>query len=184
MYMDVWGNLLCKKLKLQQKCKEREQKPFLKLNSTLQDSLLRKFHLAKFNWECKTVNFQIHCYQPHHSWTPTMDRKMPDYISTHRVAVTEPGFRRNKIAMNGFRWTLESRHTLPGLKLRGARMQASGWKLTLSDTALMDLISTIINLQDIPRLNDYIEDIIRWREDMNFIFQWQNNILRKSAASE
>ena len=31
---------------------------------------------------------------------------------------------------------------------------------------------------------DYIEDITRWREDMNFIFEWQNNILRMSAASE
>ena len=30
----------------------------------------------------------------------------------------------------------------------------------------------------------YIEDITRWREDMNFIFEWQNNILRTSAASE
>ena len=29
-----------------------------------------------------------------------------------------------------------------------------------------------------------IEDITRWREDMNFIFEWQNNILRISAASE
>ena len=29
-----------------------------------------------------------------------------------------------------------------------------------------------------------IEDITRWREDMNFIFEWQNNILRTSAASE
>ena len=29
----------------------------------------------------------------------------------------------------------------------------------------------------------YIEDITRWREDMNFIFEWQNNILRTSAAS-
>ena len=27
-----------------------------------------------------------------------------------------------------------------------------------------------------------IEDITRWREDMNFIFEWQNNILRTSAA--
>ena len=82
-----------------------------------------------------------------------MDQKMPGYISTHRVAVTEPGFRRNKITMNGFRWTLESKHKLPGLKLRGARMQASGSKLTHSDTALMDLTSSIINLQDIPRLH-------------------------------
>ena len=30
----------------------------------------------------------------------------------------------------------------------------------------------------------YIEDITRGREDMNFIFEWQNNILRTSAASE
>ena len=33
-------------------------------------------------------------------------------------------------------------------------------------------------------LGTYIEDITRWREDMNFIFEWQNNILRTSAASE
>ena len=33
-------------------------------------------------------------------------------------------------------------------------------------------------------LSNYIEDITRWREDMNFIFEWQNNILRTSAASE
>ena len=34
-------------------------------------------------------------------------------------------------------------------------------------------------------LSEYeIEDITRWREDMNFIFEWQNNILRTSAASE
>ena len=32
--------------------------------------------------------------------------------------------------------------------------------------------------------SEYIEDITRWREDMNFIFEWQNNILRTSAASE
>ena len=29
-----------------------------------------------------------------------------------------------------------------------------------------------------------IEDITLWREDMNFIFEWQKNILRTSAASE
>ena len=29
-----------------------------------------------------------------------------------------------------------------------------------------------------------IEDITRWCEDMNFIFDLQNNILRTSAASE
>ena len=30
----------------------------------------------------------------------------------------------------------------------------------------------------------YIEDITRLRKDMNFIFEWQNNILLTSAASE
>ena len=30
----------------------------------------------------------------------------------------------------------------------------------------------------------YIEHITWWHEDMNFIFEWQNNILRTSAASE
>ena len=30
----------------------------------------------------------------------------------------------------------------------------------------------------------YIEDIIRWREDLNFIFEWQINILLTRAASE
>ena len=34
------------------------------------------------------------------------------------------------------------------------------------------------------RAKDYIWDITRWREDMNFIFEWQNSILRTSAASE
>ena len=30
----------------------------------------------------------------------------------------------------------------------------------------------------------YIQDITRWRKDMNFIFKWQNNILQTNAASE
>ena len=30
-------------------------------------------------------------------------------------------------------------------------------------------------------VND-IEDITRWREDMNFIFEWQNNILLTRCA--
>ena len=30
----------------------------------------------------------------------------------------------------------------------------------------------------------YIEDITRWCEDVNFIFEGQNNILRTSAVSE
>ena len=30
----------------------------------------------------------------------------------------------------------------------------------------------------------YREDITQWREDMNFIFEWQNSIFRMSIASE
>ena len=33
-------------------------------------------------------------------------------------------------------------------------------------------------------INLYIEDITWWHEDMNFIFEWQNNILRTSTARE
>ena len=40
-------------------------------------------------------------------------------------------------------------------------------------------VKTIITITNV-----YIEDITRWREDMNFIFEWQNYILRTSAASE
>ena len=36
----------------------------------------------------------------------------------------------------------------------------------------------------ISKIRVYIEDITRWREDMNVIFEWQNNISRTSAASE
>ena len=32
--------------------------------------------------------------------------------------------------------------------------------------------------------SDSIEDVTRWCEDVNFIFEWQNNILRMSAASK
>ena len=35
-----------------------------------------------------------------------------------------------------------------------------------------------------PGSKPFIEDITRWRKDMNFIFEWQNNILRTSATSE
>ena len=30
----------------------------------------------------------------------------------------------------------------------------------------------------------FVEDITRWHEDITFIFEWQNNILRTNAASE
>ena len=36
----------------------------------------------------------------------------------------------------------------------------------------------------ISKIRVYIEDITRWREDMNFTFEWQNNTLRTSPASE
>ena len=38
-----------------------------------------------------------------------------------------------------------------------------------------------IDYINFDKLLQYIEDITRWREDMNFIFEWQNNILRTSA---
>ena len=34
------------------------------------------------------------------------------------------------------------------------------------------------------RKDKYIEDVTRWGEDMNFIFEQQNNILRTSPVSE
>ena len=44
-------------------------------------------------------------------------------------------------------------------------------------------IGTFIILYKLKRLqSDYIEDITLWREDMNFIFEWQNNILRTRCA--
>ena len=49
------------------------------------------------------------------------------------------------------------------------------------------LYSELSSLNDAPAMRDsyiYIEDITRWREDMNFIFEWQNNLLWMSAASE
>ena len=38
-----------------------------------------------------------------------------------------------------------------------------------------------IDYINFDKLLQYIEDITRWREDMNFTFEWQNNILRTSA---
>lgn len=34
------------------------------------------------------------------------------------------------------------------------------------------------------RKDEYIEDVTWWYEDMNFIFEQQNNILRTSPVSE
>ena len=42
----------------------------------------------------------------------------------------------------------------------------------------------MLQLQNFKTKRKYIEDITQWREDMNYIFEWQNNILRTSAASE
>ena len=41
-----------------------------------------------------------------------------------------------------------------------------------------------IVVKSLVEITKDIEDYTRWREDMNFIFEWQNNILRPSAASE
>ena len=45
-------------------------------------------------------------------------------------------------------------------------------------------LSLHVNFSAVCSKIKYIEDITRWCEDMNFIFEWQNNILRTSAASE
>ena len=46
------------------------------------------------------------------------------------------------------------------------------------------LFMSLTLLLKVPSNVVYIEDITRWSEDMNFIFEWQNNILWTSAASE
>ena len=46
------------------------------------------------------------------------------------------------------------------------------------------IITIIIMIIILIVIINYIEDITWWREDMNFIFVWQNKILRTSAASE
>ena len=51
--------------------------------------------------------------------------------------------------------------------------------ITIAKRIISKFVSRVM-----PALKMYIEDITRWREDMNFIFEWQNNILRTSAASE
>ena len=49
-------------------------------------------------------------------------------------------------------------------------------------TAVVSTISSLIIIYLFVYL--FIEDITQWREDVNFIFGWPNNILRTSAASE
>ena len=46
------------------------------------------------------------------------------------------------------------------------------------------IVSSIYTLIFTSKLNRYRGDLTQWREDMNFILERQNNILRKSAASE
>ena len=48
------------------------------------------------------------------------------------------------------------------------------WKCTRQMTTIHNKLA--INLAI------YSEDITRWREDMNFIFEWQNNILLTCCA--
>ena len=47
----------------------------------------------------------------------------------------------------------------------------------------VECVTKIIIIHDRPSKR-HRGDITRWREDMNFIFGWQNNILRTRAASE
>ena len=46
------------------------------------------------------------------------------------------------------------------------------------------LVNQMFRAIPIGKLQSYREDITRWREDMNVIFDWQNNILRTGAGSE
>ena len=39
---------------------------------------------------------------------------------------------------------------------------------------LMSIFLSWIEQEDLALVILYIEDITRWREDMNFIFEWQN----------
>ena len=55
-----------------------------------------------------------------------------------------------------------------------------GQKCDMCAANFFDVTRSCLGMIDIK----YMEDITRWREDMNFIFEWQNNILRTSAASE
>ena len=59
-----------------------------------------------------------------------------------------------------------------------------GEEATVVNTFSVDVKGKRIDLKHRDLRAKYIEDITRWREDMNFIFEWQNNILRTSAASE
>ena len=47
------------------------------------------------------------------------------------------------------------------------------WKYTRQMTTIHNKLAN---------LAIYSEDITRWREDMNFIFEWQNNILLTCCA--
>ena len=68
------------------------------------------------------------------------------------------------------------------------RFAFTGFKLSSKTSLIVNrfhrelIIGTRGGLYEKIRI--YIENITRWREDMNFIFEWQNNILRTSAASE
>ena len=45
------------------------------------------------------------------------------------------------------------------------------------------LVNQMFRAIPIGKLQSYREDITRWREDMNFIFDWQNNIKLKATIS-
>ena len=61
----------------------------------------------------------------------------------------------------------------------------SARKKTVPKVVKVILEEVLENFIHFPSLYDYyIEAITRWHEDINFFFEWQNNILRTSAASE
>ena len=76
------------------------------------------------------------------------------------------------------------------IKLENLQGPGSGKMCSLCNSGTLHWGLTITNnnntvyIQKHMLLIYYIEDITRWREDMNFIFEWLNNILRTSAASE
>ena len=57
------------------------------------------------------------------------------------------------------------------------------WKASLSTLTTKVTVSPKVTTSR-KHCKQFIEDITQWREDMNFIFESQNNILRTSAASE
>ena len=79
-------------------------------------------------------------------------------------------------------WSGTSKENIQKLKLLqnfASRVLTNTKKIDHISPALSELgwltIDELVDLRDVTMI--YIKDITRWREDMNFIFEWQNNIL-------